>query len=108
MEPFVLSKLETKLENVLDEVLASLDKDEYILLRRIIDRWEALVGSEINYYATPRNIRYKCLYIEVKNSSWHFRLERNFKPEIQALIRRVTDQRIQRIRFVPAGKTRFR
>jgi hypothetical protein len=95
-----------KLEVVLDNVLEYLDKEDNTLLRRIIDHWESMVGSEIKHNAMPRRIQNGTLFVEVTNAAWRFQLERNFKPEILALMQKFTNDRVKRVKFVPGGKTR--
>ena len=97
---------EQKLDTVLDDVLSYLDKDDQVLLRKILDEWPTLIGDEIGHFTSPRKIYNKVLYIEVYDTAWLFNLERNLKPEIQKLIQKITNHKIVGIRFIPGGKTK--
>ena len=96
-----------KIADVMNDVLTSLDKNDNILLREIVDRWEELVGRDIQHHARPRRIKDKVLFIEVYETAWRFHLERNLKPEIRKLICSASGGRITTIRFITGGKTRW-
>ena len=95
-----------KVGEILNDILVTLDKDENILLREIIDNWGKIVSPDILHQASPGRIQNKVLYIEVYNSPWRSHLERNFKSEIRKLVQRFSKGRIEEIRFVSGGKTR--
>ncbi len=101
-----LPRRDRGIAEVMDEVLDSLDKDENILLRKIVDRWNELFAHEICSHSAPRMIRGKKLYIEVVDPSWMFHMENNLKLEIQTIIQQVTNNKVNSIRFVPGGRTR--
>ena len=93
---------------IVSELLISLDKDDDILLRELVDTWRELVGPEIQRHASPRQIKNGFLFIEVYEAPWRFHLEINLKPEIERIIQRVSNNRIKGIKFVTGGKTRYR
>ena len=94
--------------HLVNEVLISLDRDDFTLLRKIVDKWKDIVGPDIRYHASPRRIKDKILFIEVHNTSWRFHLEMNFKSEILKLIQEVSNDHIIELRFVTGGKTKRR
>ncbi len=107
LEIEIQQQREKKLEEVLDDVMKSIDKDDNVLMRKILDQWEHIVDKAIYHNSTPRKIYNKILYIEVFDAAWRFNLERNFKMEILELIQRISKLRITGIRFIPVGKTRI-
>ena len=52
---------ERKIDNVLDDIFDFLDKDDRVILRKILDSWPELVGQEIYHHASPRKINNKIL-----------------------------------------------
>ena len=95
-----------RLGTIIDGVLADLDRHDHYLLRKIIDQWGEIVGPQIRHYASPRRLDRGILYVEVSSSAWRFKLEREFRPEIEKLVQRFTDQRVKSIRFIATGRTR--
>lgn len=96
----------SQLNELLDTVVYAMDREHFLLLRRIVDRWQNLVGPVVCHSALPRKIIGNVLYIEVIDSAWLFHLERNFKADIQKAVRSLTKDRVEEIRFVPGGRSK--
>ena len=86
--------------NTLEKVMKQLGLAERLTEGQILGAWKEIVGEWFALHTCPERIRDGILYVRVVQSSIHYELDRNWKPQIiQKLKARFSGVRIRDIRF---------
>ncbi len=94
------------LEKTLDGLMKELGKGRQVLLEQIKDRWPELAGADIARQTSPLKLYHQCLDIEVSNSMWLYELQTRRKNLLLQRLKEFSNNQIQDIRLLPAGRRR--
>jgi len=85
----------------LEGVMRKLGLAERLTERQILATWKEIVGEWFALHTCPDRLRDGMLHVRVIQSSIHYELDRNWKPEIiRKLKERFGASRVKGIRFV--------
>lgn len=92
------------ISEVLGDVLSSIGMRRQAMLEDLRDKWPELVGDDIAGNSMPCRLMAQRLEIEVENPSWLYILRTTHAASILARVQTFSEDAINEIRFVPAGR----
>ncbi|MFO7821043.1 MAG: DUF721 domain-containing protein [Lentisphaeria bacterium] len=92
------------ISTAMGEVLKSIGMRRQALLEELMDNWSDVVGADIAKKAHPCRLVKKRLEIEVENPSWLYILRTVHAESILKRVKQYSEEAINEIRFVPAGR----
>ncbi len=96
----------TPLKQTLDNLMQELGKGRQILLEQIRDNWSSLVGVDIARQTQPLRLYRKSLEVEVNHAMWLYELQTRMKPSLTKILMEFSQNQVETLRFVPAGRRR--
>jgi len=91
---------------VVGSVMRDLGLSRNVLLEELLDSWSAVVGDDVARRSVPSDIQGATLTVEVSDSSWMYMLQTVHRQRIVDELRRISDNKLRDIRFVPHGRIR--
>ncbi len=85
-------------------ILSDVSYDDGILLEKLQNAWNKLVGTEVSNNSKPVSLKNGILTIEAKNSVWLSELKNFYAHKIEEQVRTVCGASVKKIYFAPAGK----
>ncbi len=102
-------KREQAVGSLVDELLRSWNREDRIILRKLMDRWAEIVGAEFQKHTLPLGIERKVLLVEVFNAVIAFKLKGpEAKRTLLEHVKEVAGDEVDDIRFVAGGRSSTR
>jgi hypothetical protein len=85
-------------------ILSNISYEDGILLEKLQNAWNKLVGTEVSNNSNPVSLEHGILIIEAKNSVWLSELKNFYAHKIEEQVRTICGDSVKKIYFSPAGK----
>lgn len=86
------------------KILLNINYEDGMLLEKLQNSWNRLVGVEISNNSKPVSLKNGILTIEAKNSVWLSELKNFYAHKIEEKIRSICGSSVKKIYYSPAGK----
>ncbi len=95
-----LREMHTDMEGMLREILSKVEPNDVILLTRIQENWESLVGADNARMCSADRLQDGILSIRLHHSTLRFVFERELKGKLEEVLKAFTSGEVKKIRFV--------
>jgi len=92
------------IKDAINNVLLDINYEDGIILEKLQNSWNRLVGTEISNNSKPVSLKNGLLIIEVKNSVWLSELKNFYAHKIKEQVKTICGVSVKKIHFSPAGK----
>ncbi len=94
------------MEQLVQEVMASVNKEDMLLLSHLQNNWTELVGPDNARALQPLSINNGVLKLEAASASWLYIFQTQLKKPLLDKCRAAVGDAIRDLQFVPAGQRR--
>ena len=94
------------MEQLVQEVMATVNKEDMLLLSRLQNNWTELVGPDNARAIQPLSIANGILKLEAASPSWLYVFQTQLKKALLVKCRAAVGDAIRDLQFVPAGQRR--
>lgn len=85
-------------------VLSNVSYEDGILLEKLQNSWNSLVGPDVSNNSKPVSLKNGTLIIEVRNSVWLSELKNYYSLKIEEKVKSICGVSVKKIYFSPAGR----
>ena len=85
-------------------VLSNVSYEDGMLLEKLQNSWNNLVGPEVSNNSKPVSLKNGTLIIEAKNSVWLSELKNYYSHKIEEKVKSICGASVKKIYFSPAGR----
>lgn len=91
-------------KDAVQRILSNISYEDGILLEKLQNSWNKLVGTEVSNNSKPVSLKNGILTIEAKNSVWLSELKNFYSHKIEEQVKTICGASVKKIYFSPIGK----